>query len=99
MRVTLYLVGALALGAVTMAPSAAHARMSAPAASTKAALDDPTIVAIFDAANAWDVEASEIGEKKATASVSHPAANAAASQRHQQRPGEACCPRALSPAA
>lgn len=66
MRVTLYLVGALALGAVTMAPSAAHARTTAPAASRTAALDDPTIVAIFDAANTWDVEASEIGEKKAT---------------------------------
>lgn len=68
MRSTLYLAGALALGALTLAPSAAHARMTAPvaAAATNAALDDPTIVAIFDAANTWDIETSEIAQKKAT---------------------------------
>jgi len=29
-------------------------------------LDDPTIVAIFDAANTWDVETASLGEKKGT---------------------------------
>lgn len=29
-------------------------------------LDDPTIVAIFDAANTWDVETATLGEKKGT---------------------------------
>jgi putative membrane protein len=68
MRVTPYLAAALALGAVTLAPTAAHARMTTPAtpATASAALDDPTIVAIFDAANTWDIETATIGEKKAT---------------------------------
>lgn len=69
MRVTPYLVGALVLGAVSMAPAVARARTTAPvapAATAKVALDDPTIVAIFDAANTLDIEASTIGEKKAT---------------------------------
>jgi len=29
-------------------------------------LDDPTIVAIFDAANTWDIETAKLGEKKGT---------------------------------
>ncbi|HEY7860117.1 MAG TPA: DUF4142 domain-containing protein, partial [Gemmatimonadaceae bacterium] len=68
MRVTLYLAAALALGAITVAPSAAHARTTTPAttAAASAAMDDPTICAIFDAANTWDIETSEIAEKKAT---------------------------------
>jgi putative membrane protein len=45
------------LGAVTL---------QAQAAKPAAKLDDPTIVAIFDAANTWDIETSEIAEKKAT---------------------------------
>jgi putative membrane protein len=32
----------------------------------QAKLDDPTIVAIFDAANTWDVETGSLGEKKAS---------------------------------
>ena len=31
-----------------------------------AALDDPTIVAIFDAANTWDIETGALAEKKGT---------------------------------
>ena len=31
---------------------------------TTAALDDPTIVAIFDAANSWDIETSQVALKK-----------------------------------
>jgi putative membrane protein len=57
MRVT-YLAGAIALSVLTLAPSAANARV------TRAAVDDPTICAIFDAANTWDVETSDIAIKK-----------------------------------
>jgi len=35
-------------------------------AHAQAKLDDPTIVAIFDAANTWDVESASLGEKKGT---------------------------------
>lgn len=66
MRVTPYLVGALVLGAVSMAPAVARARTTTTVATAKVALDDPTIVAIFDAANTWDIECSTIAEKKAT---------------------------------
>lgn len=34
------------------------------AAAAKPALDDPTIVAIFDAANSWDIETGRIAAKK-----------------------------------
>ena len=37
---------------------------SAPVATHAAALDDPTIVAIFDAANTSDIETGELGAKK-----------------------------------
>jgi putative membrane protein len=57
MRVT-HLAGAIALGVLMLAPSAANARASA------AAVDDPTICAIFDAANSWDIETSDIAIKK-----------------------------------
>jgi putative membrane protein len=57
MRVT-YLAGAIALSVLTLAPSAANAR------STRAAIDDPTIVAIFDAANTWDIETGDLAAKK-----------------------------------
>ncbi len=35
-------------------------------ASAQAKLDDPTIVAIFDAANTWDMETGALAEKKGT---------------------------------
>ncbi len=57
MRVT-YLAGAIALSVLTLAPSAASARV------TRAAVDDPTIAAIFDAANTWDIETSDLAVKK-----------------------------------
>jgi putative membrane protein len=57
MRVT-YLAGAIALSVLTLAPSAASAR------ATRAAIDDPTIVAIFDAANTWDIETGDLAAKK-----------------------------------
>jgi putative membrane protein len=46
-----------------MAPAVARARTTP---TPTVALDDPTIVAIFDAANTWDIECSTIAEKKAT---------------------------------
>jgi putative membrane protein len=57
MRVT-YLAGVFALGVLTLAPSAANAR------SGRTAVDYPTICAIFDAANTWDIETSDIAIKK-----------------------------------
>ncbi len=52
------LAGVLALSVLPLAfaPTPAHSR--------SAALDDPTICAIFDAANSWDVETSDLAMKK-----------------------------------
>ena len=58
MRVATSLTAALAITALTFAPATAAAR------ATGAAMDDPTICAIFDAANTWDVETSDIAVKK-----------------------------------
>ena len=44
--------------------AAAPVRAAARATSRAAALDDPTIVAIFDAANSWDIETSRLAVKK-----------------------------------
>lgn len=52
---------------VGLAASAAALFAVAPAtAQAQAKLDDPTIVAIFDAANTWDMETSALAEKKGT---------------------------------
>jgi putative membrane protein len=56
MRVT-YLASAIALGVLTLAPSPANARAAR-------AVDDPTICAIFDAANTWDIETSDLAVTK-----------------------------------
>jgi putative membrane protein len=61
MRVTSFLGCAAALVALTLAPSTARAHVT-----RAAAMDDPTICAIFDAANTWDVETSDIAVKKGT---------------------------------
>ena len=58
MRLSTYLTGSLAVAALTIAPAVANAH------TTRAAIDDPTICAIFDAANTWDVETSDIAVKK-----------------------------------
>ena len=50
--------------AVTFGVGSAAAQQPAPHKS--AALDDPTIVAIFDAANTWDVETGEVAAIKGT---------------------------------
>jgi len=59
MRVTSYLASAIALAALAFAPAAANAR-----AARSAAMDDPTICAIFDAANSWDIETSDLAITK-----------------------------------
>lgn len=59
MRVTSYLASAIALTALALAPIPAYAR-----ATRGAAMDDPTICAIFDAANTWDIETSDIAITK-----------------------------------
>ncbi|MEO7039378.1 MAG: DUF4142 domain-containing protein [Gemmatimonadaceae bacterium] len=59
MRVTSYLTAAIAITALSLAPTSASAHVS-----RSAAMDDATICAIFDAANTWDMETSEIAVKK-----------------------------------
>ena len=55
------------LRTVGFATTAAALFVASPAsARAQAKLDDPTIVAIFDAANTWDIETSTLGEKKGT---------------------------------
>jgi putative membrane protein len=57
---------------VAAASSHAQSRPASPtpstpavaAAAVQAALDDPTIVAIFDAANTWDMETGALGARK-----------------------------------
>ena len=52
---------------VGLTASAVAVLLSFPATSrAQAKLDDPTIVAIFDLANTWDMETSAIAEKKGT---------------------------------
>lgn len=48
--------------ALVIAPLA----IATPAAAQAGKLDDPTIVAIFDAANSWDIETGELAAKKGT---------------------------------
>jgi putative membrane protein len=56
------IIGAAAIAAmITGVSSVAHV-----ARAQQAKLDDPTIVAIFDAANTWDIETGKIAEKKGT---------------------------------
>jgi len=50
--------------AATVATSNIRSLRAAP--TPKAVLDDPTIVAIFDAANTWDIETGALAEKKGT---------------------------------
>lgn len=52
------LAAAALVGAAFLAPVRAHAQA--------AALDDPTIIAIFDAANTWDMETGALAERKGT---------------------------------
>ncbi|HET9002396.1 MAG TPA: DUF4142 domain-containing protein [Gemmatimonadaceae bacterium] len=51
-------------GAVTMIAAQPARAQGTAAASAKPAIDDPTIVAIFDAANTWDIEAARVALQK-----------------------------------
>ena len=58
-------------GFITLTIAALIAGVSSPASAQatqagKAKLDDPTIVAIFDAANTWDIQTGKLAEKKGT---------------------------------
>jgi len=60
-------IGVMAALAMTAMSSAVQAQApKAPAAHAAAALDDPTIVAIFDAANTWDINLGHLALKKST---------------------------------
>lgn len=52
------------IGAAGLALIGATFISARPAAAQAAKLDDPTIVAIFDAANTWDIETGNIAVKK-----------------------------------
>jgi putative membrane protein len=54
------------IGAAGLALVGATFLTARPAAAQAAKLDDPTIVAIFDAANTWDIESSSLAAKKGT---------------------------------
>jgi putative membrane protein len=64
MNKTLIVAAALFAVAGTQAPLQAQALATKPAPAAVAALDDATIVAIFDAANTWDIETSQVAAKK-----------------------------------
>jgi len=53
---------AAAVAVLASTPSLAHAQATQAGAAAK--LDDPTIVAIFDAANQWDIQTGSLAEKK-----------------------------------
>jgi putative membrane protein len=53
-------------GAAVFASLHAGSLDATPAPARVVALDDPTIVAIFDAANTWDIETGALAEKKGT---------------------------------
>lgn len=59
--------GVAAVALAVLAPNAARAQATRAVAATseaKAQLDDPTIVAIFDAANSWDIETAGLALEK-----------------------------------
>ena len=57
---------AVAAAIVVAGATIVSARANSLGATPRAALDDPTIVAIFDAANTWDIETGQLAEKKGT---------------------------------
>jgi putative membrane protein len=65
LTVLVALAAATSAGAQSPARAVRHTAVPVPvAARPAAALDDPTIVAIFDAANTWDIEAGALAAKK-----------------------------------
>jgi putative membrane protein len=64
-RTTLAAAAALAVAAAFATPTPVRAQGTAAAPAAAKGLDDPTIVAIFDAANTWDMETGALAAKKA----------------------------------
>jgi len=60
------LVAGILSGAAIVSSLHARSLQATPAPTRAVALDDPTIVAIFDAANTWDIETGALAEKKGT---------------------------------
>jgi putative membrane protein len=60
------LVRAALVAGLVVAATAATSHVRALRAAPAPALDDATIVAIFDAANTWDIETGALAEKKGT---------------------------------
>jgi putative membrane protein len=65
-RRTFVTLGLLAFGSIAASGHLGVLHAESVPASRVAALDDATIVAIFDAANSWDIETGELAEKKGT---------------------------------
>ena len=64
MKKTMIVAAALLAVAAAQSPLHAQALATKSARAAVPALDDATIVAIFDAANTWDIETSQIAAKK-----------------------------------
>lgn len=64
-RTTLAAAAALAAAVAFATPTTTRAQGTAAPAAAAKGLDDPTIVAIFDAANTWDMETGALAAKKA----------------------------------
>jgi len=60
------LVAGILSGAAIVSSLHPRSLQATPAPTRAVALDDPTIVAIFDAANTWDIETGALAEKKGT---------------------------------
>lgn len=59
-------VSGLVVAVAAVASPRLRSLRAAPVLPPRIALDDPTIVAIFDAANSWDIETGALAEKKGT---------------------------------
>lgn len=65
-RRTVFALGLATIGAIAASTRVGVLRAESAPPTRAAALDDPTIVAIFDAANTWDIETGALAEKKGT---------------------------------
>jgi putative membrane protein len=65
-RRTVIALGLVAIGVIVTSARIGVLRAETAPATRALALDDPTIVAIFDAANTWDIETATLAEKKGT---------------------------------
>ncbi|MFL5615930.1 MAG: DUF4142 domain-containing protein [Gemmatimonadaceae bacterium] len=65
-RRTVIALGLVAIGVIITSARIGVLRAEPAPATRVLTLDDPTIVAIFDAANTWDIETGTLAEKKGT---------------------------------